>query len=90
MDRTSCQKTAGGIIVGFRDDLFEVVSRSCFKYCVFVVVADKRENTIWQLVVVYGTPYYEFKMEFIAELHDIMDRCAVPTLFGGILIWLGM
>ena len=67
-------RTAGGILVGFRDDLFEIISHFCYKYCISVVLLDKRENLVWQLVVVYGTAYYEFKMEFIAELHDVMDK----------------
>ena len=65
-------KTAGGILVGFRDDLFDVISHECHKYCLSVVVLDKRENFVWQLVIVYGTAYFEFKMEFIAELHEII------------------
>ena len=51
--------------------------------CVSVIVLDKRENVTWQLITVYGTAYYDSKMEFIAELHDIMDCSVVPTLFGG-------
>ena len=38
---------------------------------------------VWQMITVYGTCYYEFKIEFIAELHDIMEGCVLPTLFGG-------
>ena len=80
------RNTAGGILVGFKVDRFEVISHFCFKYCVAVVVKDKQDNFVWQLVVIYGTPYYDFKMEFIAELHDIMEKCYVPTLLGVILI----
>ena len=76
-------KTAGGILVGFRDDLFDIISHTCFKYCVSVIVLDKRENVTWQLITVYGTAYYDSKLEFIAELHDIMEKSVVPTLFGG-------
>ena len=77
------KNTASGILVGFRDDKFEILSHTCFKYCVAVTVVDRSEGFVWQLVVIYGTPYYEFKMEFIAELHDIMENSTVPTLLGG-------
>jgi hypothetical protein len=30
------------------------------------------DNFVWRLVVVYGTPYEEFKIEFLNELQDIM------------------
>jgi endonuclease/exonuclease/phosphatase (EEP) superfamily protein YafD len=35
------------------------------------------------MVVVYGTPYEETKMEFIDELHIIMTDWDGPTLLGG-------
>ena len=76
-------KSAGGILVGLREDLFEVITHCCFKFCLSVVLLDKRLNDVWQMVIVYGTPYYEYKMEFIAELHDIMDKSVVPIMFGG-------
>ena len=76
-------KTAGGILAGIRSDLFDVISHRCYKYCLSVIIMDKKVNAVWQLVIVYGTAYYEFKMEFIAELHDIMDSCVLPIMFGG-------
>ena len=33
--------------------------------------------------MVYGTAYYEFKMEFIAELHDVMEKSVVLVMIGG-------
>lgn len=37
-------------------------------------------------MVVYWSTYLEFKMDFIAELHDIMDTPTYPILSCGILI----
>jgi hypothetical protein len=35
------------------------------------------------MVVVYGSPYEETKMEFIDKLHRVMDQWQGPTLVGG-------
>lgn len=75
--------TADGILVGFREDKFDIISCTCFRYCVAVVMSSKEDGFTWQLVVVYGTPYFDFKMEFIAELHEVMENSSVPTLLGG-------
>jgi hypothetical protein len=79
----SAKNTAGGILVGFRTDMFEVINCVCYKYCVAVSVVNKIDGFVWKLVVVYGTAYYDFKLEFIAELHDIMEASTIPTLIGG-------
>jgi hypothetical protein len=34
-------------------------------------------------VVVYGSAYPDQKVEFITELHDVMETTTVPTLIGG-------
>jgi hypothetical protein len=50
---------------------------------VAVNVVNKIDGFAWKLVVVYGTAYYDFNMEFIAELHYIMEASNLPTLIGG-------
>jgi hypothetical protein len=55
-----------------------------------VTVRNKSDGFSWCFVAVYGTTYYDQKMEFIAELHDVLSDCSIPILVGGggILIWL--
>jgi exonuclease III len=77
------KRTAGGILVGFRDDLFDIIDFTAKKYCVIAVVKSKADNFVWQWVVVYGSAYAEYKLEFIAELHDVMEATSVPTLISG-------
>ena len=72
--------TAGGILVGFRSDLFDVISFSAKDFCVISTVKSISDNFIWQLVVVYGSSYPEHKLEFITELHDVMEASSFPTL----------
>jgi exonuclease III len=80
--------TAGGVLVGFRNDLFDILSVHKFKFCMSVAVRNKFDGFSWCFVAVYGTTYYDQKMEFIAELHDVLSGCSIPTLVGGTLIWL--
>jgi hypothetical protein len=41
------------------------------------------DDNIWRLVVLYGTPYDDNKLEFIDEPHLIMGAWQGPTLWGG-------
>jgi hypothetical protein len=75
--------TAGGILVGVRDSSFEIVSWEIFKYCVAVIIKDKKNHSIWRFVSLYGSSYEEFKLEFINELHNVMAGWDGPTLIGG-------
>jgi hypothetical protein len=77
------KKTVGGILVGFRDDLFEIISFSARNFSVSALVRNKNDNFIWKYVVVYGSAYPDQKVEFITELHDVMETTTVPTLIGG-------
>jgi hypothetical protein len=51
------------------------------------MVRNVRDNFVWRLIVVYGTPYEDAKVEFINELHEVMTKWQGPTVLGGILIW---
>jgi hypothetical protein len=75
--------TAGGVLVGFRNDLFDILSVHKFKFFISVTVRNKSDGFSWCFVAVYGTTYYDQKMEFIAKLHDVLSGCSVPTLVGG-------
>jgi hypothetical protein len=75
--------TTGGVLVGFRNDLFDILSVHKFKFCMSVTVRNKSGGFSWCFVAVYGTTYYDQKMEFIAEQHDVLSGCSVPTLVGG-------
>jgi hypothetical protein len=81
--------TPGGILVGFKSDLFEVISYSLHDYyCVSTVVKNLCDGFTWQLIVIYGSAYAEHKVDFISELHLVMEQCALPSLIGGVLWYL--
>jgi endonuclease/exonuclease/phosphatase (EEP) superfamily protein YafD len=75
--------TTRAILVGFRYSLFEIKNWFEFKYCVVPIVHNQKDNFVWRIVVVYGSPYEEFKLEFIKELHRAMGQWVGPTLVGG-------
>jgi hypothetical protein len=47
------------------------------------VVKNLCDGFVWQLVVVYGSAYADHKLDFLAELHLVMEQCRYPSLIGG-------
>lgn len=75
--------TAGGILLGFKEGLFQILGFTSYKYCASALIKNIKDDVSWQLIVVYGSAYAEFKMEFITELHQVLEISTVPTLIGG-------
>jgi hypothetical protein len=46
------------------------------------MVMDKSKTFSWKLVVVYGSPYEDGKVEFINELHLVMAAWKGPVMIG--------
>jgi hypothetical protein len=65
------QGTAGGILVGVKHSFVDIVRCDQHQFCLSLVV------------VVYGSPYDEFKQDFIKELHMVMGEWQGPTMVGG-------
>ena len=49
----------------------------------YIPVKNKCDGFVWHLFIVYGTAYPEFKMDFFAELLDIMEQASYPILLRG-------
>jgi hypothetical protein len=47
------------------------------------IVKTHSDKFIWRLIMVYGSPYDETKLEFVNELHMVMGLWQGPTLVGG-------
>jgi hypothetical protein len=75
--------TAGGILMGLKSVCFPLISWQEFQYAGVALIKNSSDGFIWRLVVVYGSPYEETKVEFIDELHLIMGLWGGPTLLGG-------
>jgi hypothetical protein len=74
---------AGGIFVGFKDENLTICNVSILKSSISCMVMDKSKNFSWKLVVVYGSPYEDGKVEFIDELHLVMAAWKGPVMIGG-------
>jgi hypothetical protein len=59
------------------------VSCQGFNFCGAVLVKQHGDVEIWRVIVVYGSPYEETKVDCIQELHQVMESWKGPTLLGG-------
>jgi hypothetical protein len=64
--------TAGGLLLGVKDDFGAVSNISLIDFSLSCVVQNKKDRFIWKLVVVYCSPYEYKKVAFIDELHIIL------------------
>jgi hypothetical protein len=65
----------GGILVGFKNSDFKIISWQYFEYCTVAVVKNQVDKFTWRLVAVYGAPeapYEETKLDIVKELHIVM------------------
>jgi hypothetical protein len=83
------QGTAGGILFDFRSATMNVVRRQEYTYCAMTIVKNCHDNFVWRLVIVYGSPYEESKMEFIEELQEMMESWQGPICWEVISTLLG-
>ena len=74
--------TAGGVLVGVRKDVLDILNWQYFQYYAVLIVKNSLDKFIWRLIVVYGSPYEDTKVEFINELHLVMGGWQGPTLIG--------
>jgi hypothetical protein len=74
---------AEGILVGFRAQTLEVMSWEKFNFCSMTLIRNCEDNLIWRLIVVYGAPYEDKKIDFLEELELVMDKWQGPTMIGG-------
>jgi hypothetical protein len=63
-----------GVLVGLRAPGVELISWEAFTYCASLIVRSTKHNFIWRLLVAYGSPYEESKLEFLEELDSILGR----------------
>jgi hypothetical protein len=75
--------TTRGILVGLKSVCFCLLRWQEFQFAGVALVKNNSYDFIWRIVVIYGSPYEELKVEFIEELHLIMSMWSGPTLLGG-------
>jgi hypothetical protein len=72
----------GGILVGFKMDVFEIIGWQTFELCAVAVVKNVVDKWIWRLVIVYDSPYEESKLDILTELDGVLANWLGPTLIG--------
>jgi hypothetical protein len=77
----SAKDKAGGILVGVKSDVFEVVSWDIHSFCVMSLVGISVIKVCGDFF--YGSAYDEFKLNFINKLHNVLGLWDGPTLIGG-------
>jgi hypothetical protein len=75
--------TTGGILLGCKNASLEIVSWQGFNFCGAALVRQHGDVEMWRVIVVYGSPYEETKVDCILELHQVMESGKGPTLLGG-------
>lgn len=74
---------AGGILLGLKRDLFKVIGFINTRFSVKATVKNKNDGFLWHFVVVYGSAYPVFKMDFISELQDTLCSATYPVFICG-------
>lgn len=69
--------------MGCNCDKFIVNAVERLEFSVSLMIGDKTTGLCWKLIVVYGSPYDNGKVDFINELHSIMNKWQGPIFIGG-------
>jgi hypothetical protein len=74
---------SGGLLLGFRDSVFEVGSIDQGKFFISAVVLQRSSKVIFEYIGVYGPADHSRAQEFLEELEDKIIRCQHPVVVGG-------
>jgi hypothetical protein len=75
--------TAGGILVGCNSNKFSASTCDILNFSVSLMISDVKTGFCWKLVVVYGSPYETGKLDFLAEIDEVMSKWKGPTMVVG-------
>jgi exonuclease III len=78
---------SGGILLGVKEDNFQVENWEHGAYYQGVTIRDRKSNFRWDLIIVYGPAQHNYSREFLEELDNRCDRAFLPLVIGGISIW---
>ncbi|KAJ1271692.1 hypothetical protein BS78_06G145400 [Paspalum vaginatum] len=76
--------TSGGILVGIRDDFFELEMCEVHDLYVWIGLRHRISNFRFYVVTVYGPAHHELSRYFLQSLSEIINKgSCLPILFGG-------
>jgi hypothetical protein len=76
---------SGGILVGFRDSVFEIGSTFKGSFLVATQVCVKASRFLFEFVGVYGPADHSRSGAFLTELEQVVNRAQCPVVVLGIL-----
>ena len=74
---------SGGILLGVKDDTFEVDDMDRGEFFVSMALTHKRTNLKWEVINVYGPADHSRSPAFLAELRSKVERCTIPVVVAG-------
>ena len=52
-------------------------------FSIYYLLKNRIDGSIQRLISIYVSAYEELKLDFINELHNVLEGCSSPTLVGG-------
>jgi exonuclease III len=74
---------SGGILLGVKEDTFEVDDMDHGEFFVSMALTHRRSNLRWEVIIVYGPADYRRSLAFLAELTSKVERCTTPVMVAG-------
>jgi hypothetical protein len=74
---------SGGILVGIKDETYELEDSEIVDYFISMVLMSRLSNVRWELITVYGPAQHSSSSYFISELSQKCIRATLPLLLGG-------
>ncbi|XP_071681181.1 uncharacterized protein [Lolium perenne] len=74
---------SGGLLLGFRDETFEVGEWRKGVFFISAKILQRNINMIWCFMLVYGPADHGRTDEFLGELERVVAECQVPLVIAG-------
>jgi hypothetical protein len=74
---------SGGILMGVREDKYEVEDSEVGGFYASMVLRHRTTNYRWELITVYGPANHDKSVDFIAELSRKCMYAVLPFVLGG-------
>jgi exonuclease III len=74
---------SGGILLGAKEDTFEVDDMDRGEFFVSMSLTHRRTNLSWEIIIVYGPADHRRSREFLDELKVKVERTTIPVVVAG-------
>jgi hypothetical protein len=74
---------SGGILLGMKEDTFEVDDMDHGEFFVSMALTHRRSNLIWEVIIVYGPTDHSRSPAFLTELRSKVEWCTIPVVVAG-------